>query len=84
MMPEIDIVFDGPPAAQSGRFVEVESPSGKSIQFGTWVQRTDGYWVLRFCTITLPVLRDALDCLKFEDREHVFDRLGLTPYQREQ
>lgn len=43
----IDIVFDGPPSAVSGRFVEVEDSSGRSIDFGEWIQRPDGYWVLR-------------------------------------
>lgn len=44
----IDIVFDGPPGPEAGRFVEVENSSGKSISFGRWFQRPDGYWVLRF------------------------------------
>lgn len=43
----VDIVFDGPPGPESGRFVEVEDASGKSINFGQWVKREDGYWVLR-------------------------------------
>ena len=43
----LDIVFDGPPGPVSGRFVEVETTEGKSIRLGTWVQRPDGYWVLR-------------------------------------
>jgi len=43
----IDIVFDGPPSHESGRFVEVEDASGKSIKVGEWVEREDGYWVLR-------------------------------------
>jgi len=43
----IDIVFDGPPAAQSGRFVEVENMSGASIRVGEWIDRGDGYWALR-------------------------------------
>ena len=43
----IDIVFDGPPSHESGRFVEVEDRFGRSINFGTWVEREDGYWVLR-------------------------------------
>ena len=42
----IDIVFDGPPGNQSGGFVEVER-NGKSIRFGEWIRREDGYWVLR-------------------------------------
>ena len=43
----IDIVFDGPPSHESGRFVEVEDSTGKSIAIGNWVEREDGYWVLR-------------------------------------
>ena len=44
----IDIVFDGPPEAQAGRFVEVEDArEGTSISVGEWVHREDGFWVLR-------------------------------------
>lgn len=42
----IDIVFDGPPSHDAPRFVEVER-DGKSIRFGEWVHRDDGYWALR-------------------------------------
>ena len=28
-------------------FVEVENPEGKSISIGEWIEREDGYWVLR-------------------------------------
>lgn len=44
----VDIVFDGPPGPEGGRFVEVENDSGQSIRFGEWFQRPDGYWVIRF------------------------------------
>lgn len=43
----VDIVFDGPPGPEAGRFVEVENANGESIKFGKWVERPDGYWVLR-------------------------------------
>lgn len=43
----IDIVFDGPPGPEAGRFVEVENLDGESINVGNWVHRTDGYWALR-------------------------------------
>jgi len=43
----VDIVFDGPPGHESGRFVEVEDDQGRSIRHGEWVQRADGYWALR-------------------------------------
>lgn len=35
----IDIVFDGPPSHESGRFIEVEDADGKSISIGEWVTR---------------------------------------------
>ena len=43
----VDIVFDGPPGPEAGRFVEVENDKGQGINFGDWRQRDDGYWVLR-------------------------------------
>lgn len=43
----IDIVCDGPPEAEAGRFVEVEAPDGSSIRAGEWIKRDDDYWVLR-------------------------------------
>jgi hypothetical protein len=43
----IHVVFDGPPAgSESGRFIEVETPEGKGLSRGEWVQRQDGYWAL--------------------------------------
>jgi hypothetical protein len=50
-MDYIDIVFDGPPAHESGRFIEVEDPQGKSISVGEWINRDDGYWVLRIAEL---------------------------------
>ncbi len=47
MTKHIDIVFDGPPGPEAGRFVEVENDAQASMSFGEWVQRPDGYWVLR-------------------------------------
>lgn len=43
----IDIVFDGPPSHESGRFVEVEDDAGRSISYGQWIERKDGLWALR-------------------------------------
>lgn len=42
----IDVVFDGPPGPEAGRFVEVEDASGKSIRVGEWVEDGD-LWRLR-------------------------------------
>ena len=44
---QIDVIFDGPPGHNSGRFVEVEDEAGKSVDVGDWVEREDGYWALR-------------------------------------
>lgn len=45
----IDIVFTGPPGSESSDcgFVEVEDSEGKSISIGTWIDREDGFTVLR-------------------------------------
>jgi hypothetical protein len=47
---EIDVLFDGPPGPEAGRFVEVEeAATGRSISFGNWIPPSvDGYWRLRF------------------------------------
>jgi hypothetical protein len=52
----IDIVFDGRPDAEGGRFVEVENQSGRSITFGRWIDRFNGLWALR---IKAPVAQAA-------------------------
>ena len=38
-MDHIDIVFDGPPGPEPGRFVEVEDTNGNSIRVGEWIER---------------------------------------------
>ena len=43
----LDIVFDGPPSHESGRFVEVEAPDGRSVNAGEWIDRGNGLWALR-------------------------------------
>ena len=47
---QIDVVFDGPPGPNAGRFVEVEDESGRSVDVGKWVERSDGYFALRIRT----------------------------------
>jgi len=57
MTKHIDIVFDGPPSHESGRFVEVEDDTGRSIKFGNWMQRSDGFWALRIDAVDVAPLR---------------------------
>lgn len=52
----VEIVFDGPPEAVSGRFVEVENPQGASISIGEWIDRGDGFWALRIPYAASPVV----------------------------
>ncbi len=59
----VDVVFDGPPGPESGRFVEVEDSKGASVNFGEWVLRDDGFWVLRINYNATPahVVQDLVD-----------------------
>lgn len=47
---DLHIVFGGPPGPVSGRFVEVETPDGRSIKAGEWATRPDGLWELRLAS----------------------------------
>ncbi len=46
----IDIVFDKLPGPNGCIFIEVENDTGKSIRIGEWVEREDGFAVLRIPT----------------------------------
>ncbi|KKL64361.1 hypothetical protein LCGC14_2165810 [marine sediment metagenome] len=61
LIPFLDVVFDGPPGHESGRFVEVEDPSGKSVCAGEWIDRGDGMWALRI-GISLKTAPESCDC----------------------
>ena len=43
----VAVLFTGPPDHEPPGFVEVEDEHGRSVRFGEWVQRGDGYWALR-------------------------------------
>ena len=47
MIEALHFVFDGPPGPRCGRFVECETPDGRSIEAGEWHERSDGLWELR-------------------------------------
>lgn len=42
-----DIVFDGPPGPEAPRLIDVVDEEGRSVEFGEWIERPDGTWVLR-------------------------------------
>jgi hypothetical protein len=67
-MSYIDVVFDGPPSRQSGRFVEVENSNGASISVGEWIDRGNGLWALR-----LP--RSSAKSTTTEPHEHEWHQL---------
>lgn len=43
----IEIIFDGAPGVDAGRFVEVEDEGGSGMSIGEWIDRKDGTWALR-------------------------------------
>jgi hypothetical protein len=50
----LHFVFDGPPGSECGRFVECETPDGRSVNADEWHERADGYWELR-----VPVMQSV-------------------------
>ena len=80
----IHIVFDGPPGPEAGRFVEAEDADGKSINVGTWYERSNGYWELRIAawntspTAALPSENDVMRVATLPADVHEFvSRTGL-------
>lgn len=67
----VDIVFDGPPEHTTGRFVEVEDSTGRSIRYGRWVHRPDRMWALRIDRVPQPQSTVADDHPSPELRERV-------------
>ena len=55
----INIIFDGPPGPEAGRFVEIELDSGESVTIGEWSQRPDGLWSLRIDSLLTKEHRHA-------------------------
>jgi hypothetical protein len=62
-LPVLHIVFDGPPSHDGGRFVEVETPDGKSIRAGEWRERSDGLWELRLSALQPSPAREEAEAL---------------------
>jgi hypothetical protein len=59
----LHVVFDGPPSHESGRFVECETPDGRSVNAGEWHERADGLWELRIQTAPATISRHNGDFL---------------------
>ncbi len=49
----IDIVFNGPPRNDHGKFIDVQDAEGNSIGTGSYVNRGDGTYALRV-RLTVP------------------------------
>ena len=46
-MKRVNVVFDGPPSNETGRFVEVEDfETGRSLKVGHWWPQENGLWAL--------------------------------------
>ncbi len=50
-MTGINIIFDGPPGHDGGRFVEIENDAGESVRIGEWAEDGrpgyEGMWRLK-------------------------------------
>ena len=74
----INIIFDGPPGPEAGRFVEVETDDGKSINAGEWIEK-DGYWALRITELP-GMAADEIEKLEAENTR-LQEKLLQTQYQ---
>lgn len=75
----LDVVFDGPPSHESGRFVEVENPEGCSVNAGEWIDRKDGLWALRIPMPAPSAGRPVTPCTREEAVEIAKRALVITP-----
>ena len=76
----INIIFDAPPGNKSGRFIEVETDNGQSINAGKWIERPDGLWSLRITElpdkdINIKQIKQKVDMMAYENM--AFKLLGL-------
>ena len=78
-MSTIDIIFDGPPSHESGRFVEVER-DGKSINYGEWEELDNGLWALR---IFDPAEHEATIKEQAEEITRVLERNAFISRERD-
>ena len=60
------IVFDGLPGPDYGRFVEVETADGRSVQVGEWHEEANGYWRLG---PFLPAVQFVMSEIKLTPKE---------------
>lgn len=72
-MKYLEIVFDGPPSHESGRFVEVENEHGCGVKVGEWVDRGNDLWALR-----LPANTTYDDVGDFHKKFDLPDARGLS------
>lgn len=64
----VDVVFDGPPAPEGPRFIEVDGSDGRSVSIGEWEERSDGYAVLRLRSLGPDVDPEMLEIAEFNER----------------
>lgn len=86
---EVWVVFDGPPGAESGRFIETEDGNGHGAGGFLWQVRADGLWQLgpfyRSSTACSECAR-LLEVLRLPDLQtalHKVVREYAQPHQRE-
>ena len=58
------IVFDGPPSHESGRFVEAEDESGRSVNCGDWIEMDGGLHALVIDPACVDTARQAAEYIR--------------------
>ena len=77
----IAIVFDTPPGPES-QFVEVER-DGKSIEFGDWKEKADGYWHLELVEVERLEKQLAEAQAEVERLQKRVEELGDSLYNKD-
>ena len=72
------IVFDGPPDHNGPRFIEVETPEGKSVNAGEWRQRPDNLWELVIASPVVPVGVSEVDLSSILETGYVDHQHGAA------
>jgi hypothetical protein len=67
----VDVVFDGPPSHESGRFIECEDARGHGIRAGEWIDRGNGYWALRIPTNIPAPASEPTEGVAFTEDEYL-------------
>lgn len=70
---KVHVLFDGPPGPEPGRFVEVETPEGRSLRVGQWIDKGGGLWALALDVIVDHPAAEPRDPAEWNGRPPFMD-----------